>query len=205
MMQYLYDFLTILFDKLKQKDKIRNIILFGSFARGDNRKDSDIDIFIDVIARDKTEIDRIVKESLNEFELKATKSWNLRGIKNPIVPIIDDINIDRWRELKEEILTYGIILYGRFMNNDKKNKNFVLIEYDLSKIKQKDKMAVLRKLYGYKIKKGKKIYKQEGLVSELRAEKLLNSLLVNINNYKKIIGLFRENRIPMKIRRVWTG
>ncbi|HLC53577.1 MAG TPA: nucleotidyltransferase domain-containing protein, partial [Candidatus Nanoarchaeia archaeon] len=69
MMQYIYDFLSIFFDKLKEKEKLTSIILFGSNARGNARKDSDIDIFIDTKNRD--EISPIVKESLNEFEDKA--------------------------------------------------------------------------------------------------------------------------------------
>ncbi len=205
MMQYVYDFLSIFFDKLKEKEKIRAIILFGSFARNDARKDSDIDLFIDVVEKNKLEVEKILKESINEFELKARKIWNLRGINNSIVPIIDNLYLERWNELRGEISTYSIIIYGKFIDNDKKNKNFVLIEYDLSKTKQKNKMKILRKLYGYKLKKGNKTYEQKGIIDEFKAEKLLNSLLIPLTNYKKAINLFRDNKIPIKIRRIWTG
>ncbi len=205
MIPYIYDFLTILFDKLKDKSKIKNIILFGSFARNQQRKDSDIDVFIDVNAKDKDIVNKIVKESLNEFEVKKKDKWMLKGIDNSIVPIIDDIRDKRWNELKSEISAYGIILYGKYQSDSQKGRQSVIIEYDLSKIKQKDKMKVLRKLNGYKVKIGKKIYEQKGLVEEAQGDKLSLSgaLLLDIKEYKKPYDFLKQNKVPVRIRRIW--
>ena len=203
MIAYVLDFLSILFDKLKDKDKIRTIILFGSFARGEARKDSDIDLFIDIFESNKDNISSIVKESLNEFEIKSDKNWKLKGISNSIAPIVDDINKEQWKELRKEISSYGLVLYGRYSAEMKKEKHFVFIEYDLSKAKQKDKMKTIRRLFGYKIKKGKKIYEQKGILKEFNAEKIQNSVLVDIGNYKKILIILKEQKIPVKVREVW--
>ena len=46
---YALDFASFLIQKTKNRDKIRNIILFGSVARQDESKESDIDIFVDII------------------------------------------------------------------------------------------------------------------------------------------------------------
>lgn len=200
MLAYIYDFLSILFDKVKERDKIRRIILFGSHARGNYRKDSDVDIFIDVLEKNKAEIQELVRESLNEFELKSSKTWKLRGINNPIMPITDDIDLEKWKELRIEISNYGLALYGEFTESSAKDKESVLIEYDLSRIKQKDKVGVLRRLYGYKIRKGKKLYIQKGIVEETGAEKISNSVLVKKRDYLKVVELLRENKIPIKIR-----
>ena len=70
MFEYVYDFLSLLFDKMKRRNKIKAVILFGSAARNTAQKSSDVDIFIDVDKKDKPEVDEIVKESLNEFEIK---------------------------------------------------------------------------------------------------------------------------------------
>jgi len=204
MMQYIYDFLSIFFDKLKDKEKVKAIILFGSFARGNQRKNSDVDIFIDVTEYNKEVVQQVTKESLNEFELKAAKTWHLKGARNHIVPLVDSIDLDKWNELKREIASYGILLYGRYKVNVTKGKQSVLIEYDISKAKQKDKMRILRKLYGYNLKKGKKVYTQEGLMSKLKAEKLNNSLIVNLENYKPIVALLKEQKTPIKLRNVWV-
>ena len=63
MIEYVYDFLAIFFEKLKEKEKIKNVILFGSFARGNQRKDSDIDLFVDIEKKDKNYVEEITKES----------------------------------------------------------------------------------------------------------------------------------------------
>ncbi len=205
MMQYIYDFLSILFDKIKNKEKIEKVILFGSFARGNPRKDSDIDIFIDVIEEDKEEINSLVKEALNEFELKAVKTWHIKGIKNAIIPIVDSLDADKWKELKREIAVYGIILFGSQKGEKAiQGKHKVIIEYDLSKRKQKDKMRIIRKLYGYKNKKDKKVYFKKGITEAIKGEKISNAIIVEIENYKPIISLLKEHKIPLKIRTIWV-
>lgn len=196
MIEYIYDFLAILFEKLKEKEKIRNVILFGSFARGNQRKDSDIDIFIDVEKKDKNYIEEIAKESINEFELKSEKTWRLKGITNPIVPIIDDLEAEQWRELKKEISNYGIALYRKYKEKD---ENKVMIKYNINKLKQKDKMKIIRELFGYKVKQNKKIYEMKGIVEKIKAEKIDSAVLADKENYKKVIEILKTKKVPYKI------
>ena len=195
MLEYIYDFLSVLFDKLKEREEINSIILFGSFARGKQRKDSDIDIFIDVEEKNKNKISLLVKESLNEFELKAEKTWKLRGITNPIVPIIDSLNSEQWKELNNDIQNYGKILYGNYKIKDK-----ILISYNFSTLKQKDKMQVIRKLFGYKLKKGKKTYEQKGLIFSLNSQKVSNALIIDVKNSSSIIELLKKNKVKFEIK-----
>lgn len=202
MIQCVYDFLSILFDKLEDKEKIRGIVLFGSVARGEQRKDSDIDLFVDVQNKYKPEVDKIVKSSLNEFEIKAQKSWYLRGIKNHIVPIVDDIQKNQWKELKTELESYGKIVYGNLIPSNKKDKSFLLVEYDLSKLKQKNKMRILRALYGYKIKQNGKIYAQKGLFQEEDIEKISNAAIIPSESQKRILDFLTNNRVSIKARRI---
>ena len=202
MLSYLYDFLSILFGNLKEKEKIRSIILFGSFARGDYGRESDIDLFIDVKENNKEAIDDVIKKSLIEFETKSEKSRKIKRIAHPIIPIIDDLNNSKWEELRMEMGIYGISVYGRFRTETKKEKRFVLIEYELNRLKQKDKMRLIRKLLGYKLKKGNKIYTQKGKVEECNAEKISNGILVEIERYKEISDILRKNKIPIKIREI---
>lgn len=203
MIQYVYEFLSILFDKLKDSAKIRNIILFGSFARVEQKENSDIDLFIDISKKDKKEIAEITKEALAEFEIKIKNSWKLKGIKNVIVPIVDDINEKKWISLKNEISSYGIVLYGKYHIPLKKQRQSVIIEYDLSKKKQKEKMKVLRELYGYKLKVKNKVYEQKGMVDEIMGNKISNAIMLDIKYYKKVYDFLRKNKIPLKIRRLW--
>lgn len=203
MLSYVYEFLSTLFDKLRDREKINAIVLFGSAARGTQREDSDIDLFIDCEKQHEKEIRTVVHESLNEFELRATKSWHLRGIQNPIVPIIGTLAEGRWDELRKEIEGTGVYLYTTWQEPTKR-KRVALLTYDLSKCKQKQKMRVLRKLYGYKNKKGRKTYAKEGLVTKLKGEKLQNGIIVTTAVYKSLAGEFRGKGIPFTKREFWA-
>lgn len=205
MLNYIYDFLSILFDKLKDKEAIKAIILFGSVARGAQRKDSDIDLFIDVKKSDIEKIRPIVQESLNEFELKAARSWHLKGIDNPLVPLVGALADARWSELHKEIASTGIVLYGVYQAERIGGKHAVLITYELKRCKQKQKMKILRTLYGYTNKKGKKKYVKEGLAASLRGEKIQNAILIGIASYKSLIMELRECKIPYTTREIWLA
>ncbi len=198
MLAYIYDFLSILFDKVKEREKIRNIILFGSFARGNPRKESDIDLFIDVEGRNKAEVEALVRESVNEFELKIERTWKLKGVTNPIVPIVDDLNKEQWKELKQEMQSYSLVLYGRYSESEKDTEPSILIKYDLSKLKQKDKMKVIRKLHGYTLQRGKKVYRKEGIINDLKAEKISNAILTNQENYRTIMSVLKKYKVHLK-------
>ena len=199
MIEYIYDFLAIFFEKLKEKEKIRNVILFGSFARGNQRKDSDIDIFIDIERKDKNYVEEIIRESINEFELKSERTWRLKGITNPIVPIIDDLETEQWQELKNEISHYGIFLYGKYKE---KSENKVIIKYNINKLKQKDKMKIIRELFGYKIKQKKKIYEKKGLIEKIKAEKIDSGILADKENYKEVIDVLKTKKVSYKIIKI---
>jgi len=203
MIEYIYDFLSVFFDKLKNKENVRTIILFGSVARGGARKDSDIDLFIDTPEQYKYKIMNLIRESLSEFEIRSKGRWHLKQIKNIITPIVDDINLERWKELRDEISLYGKVLYGNFNPDNKKEKNALIIEYDISKLKQSSKMKVIRGLYGYKTTNGKKKYTQKGLIQELGARKISNAILINLNEYKPLKEFLSKNKVPIKIRRAW--
>ena len=46
---YAMDFASFLIQNLKNTDKINSIIIFGSVARNDEDKESDIDLFINTL------------------------------------------------------------------------------------------------------------------------------------------------------------
>ena len=110
---YITDFLSLLYFKKNFLDRISSIILFGSVARGDFDKKSDVDIFIDVKNKDNVrKVEEIIDLALNEFELKARDVWHIRNIKNPIKCIVGVLKDERWSELRKDIQSYGVVLFG---------------------------------------------------------------------------------------------
>ena len=61
LISYALDFASFIVQNLKELDKVQSIILFGSAARDEAEKDSDVDIFVEVTSNEKN-IEKEVKE-----------------------------------------------------------------------------------------------------------------------------------------------
>jgi len=201
---YLYDFVSQLLDNSLLFDKIKQIVVFGSVARGDFTPESDLDIFIELKHKNTELIKNAIKSEQHKFETRAEKSWYLRGINLPIKIIVGSSEESRWKELQEEIKSYGKVIYGNLEENPTKLKNKLLISYDLTSLLQKHKMSFLRKIYGYSIKKNKKSYLFEGLIKELSGEKIgPNNLIIPVENWIKMKQIFEQFKIKYTIKQFY--
>lgn len=202
---YIYDFISFLFEK-NLKEEIKSVILYGSVASGEFDEQSDIDIFIEVWDKNKkSKIEEKVKEQLSKFEDIAARIWYPRGIKNRFSIIIDSLDSPKWENLKYDIISNGILLYGKFEKMLEKEKMLheVLVTFSLNKLKQPKKMRFVRELYGYKSKKGK--YTREGILTVYGGIKISsNSILVPIEKIKEFRKLFTKFKITPKIREIWV-
>ena len=93
--------------KLKEKYKAEKIILFGSYAEGNPRKDSDIDLLI--IKKTKARhIDRAV------LVRKILKDENRIVAIDPLVYTPDEINkrLELEDDFVKDIISKGAVLYG---------------------------------------------------------------------------------------------
>ena len=82
---------------------VNKIILYGSYARGDFRKDSDIDVAV-VVPRSSIS-DDILKDMAKLFKLR-------RSISNDIEPVLL-IDEDDPSGFLESISQYGEVVYSR--------------------------------------------------------------------------------------------
>ena len=198
---YTYDFISMLLEEKKIKNSIKQLILFGSVARENFDDESDIDLFFEVKqSSNEKEIERIIKETINRFEIVAEKTWNLRNINLPIKVIVGKEEDPTWENLKEEIKHYGIVLYGEYKEQ---KENHALISYSLNKLKQNEKMNCLRMLYGYTSKKKKKVYSKKGILSAIGAIKTAsNQIMVKLDNTKDILDVLNEFKVPHKVMRI---
>ncbi len=192
MLSYTMNFVSFLVDNIDEKDleNIKSIVLFGSVARKSTHKESDIDLFVDVIKQNNIEkkIDKIKEDY---FESEKFKKWHLRGIDNAINIIVD--RMDKWGDLNLSIVSDGISLYSKYTKNIKGEQK-VIIYWD--KISPESKrVSISKKLYGYSYKKSK--YK--GLIELTNSIKLSsNCIISNLENAKKIVSMIRESKITVK-------
>ncbi|MFA7707708.1 MAG: nucleotidyltransferase domain-containing protein [Candidatus Pacearchaeota archaeon] len=195
---YAQDFASFLIQNIKRADKIKKIILFGSTSRGEEVKESDIDIFIETEEKQEQEINKI-KENFYE-SIKFKKYWELFGIKNEINLSIG--NLKDWGDLNRSIISNGIILYGKYIDKIKTNPH-VLFSISPGKDRNKN-ISIWRELYGYTQKVGKKEYIKEGLIKEYQGEKLANGVvIIPIDNSNKLSNFLKNNKFKFKIVPFW--
>src|SRR3989338_8771837 len=94
---YAGDFSSFLLQNLKEDARhIRQVILFGSVARGEAGKSSDVDLFIEVADKKlEKEVLRIRDAFMKSIKVK--KYWHLLGITNDINCTIG--KLEQWKEL----------------------------------------------------------------------------------------------------------
>lgn len=197
---YAQDFISFLLQNLdKDGDKIKQVILFGSSARGEASKKSDIDLFIDVVdKRFEEKIDKIKEEFYGSIKVK--KYWNLLGINNKINCSVGALK--EWTSLERSLIANGIVLFGRYKGETKTQPYYLFIAIP-GKNRNKS-ISVWRQLYGYTQKIGKKTYAKKGLVKEYDGRKLARGVFViPAEHSQKIILFLRKNRFKHEIIPFW--
>ena len=200
---YVYDFISLLFDSPDAKKYIKNIILFGSGATGEADKQSDIDLFINTAESAAGKIELIAKDAEKRFYLSVEKKWSSLGINLPIKYIIADLDTYRWKEIKSEIISTGIVLYGKYEGIKEGLIHYALFNYSINKLEQKKKMKFIRTFWGYRLKKGEKIYEKKGLIAEIGGIRLDSSILIPVEKSREIQKAMIGFKVTPEIREVW--
>ena len=192
---YAIDFVSFLMQKIKQRENIKHIILFGSVAREEADKSSDIDIFIDIINEKSAEkeINEILDNFLNSAKYK--NYWKPLGTENSISLTIG--SLDKWKDLKPSIIANGISLYGKFKSDVKgEHKTFFIWE----NIKPNSKRVLFNKqLFGYK--QNGRFY--EGLIQKYNGERLGKGCIIAPLEHSNLFHkFFRKYKISVRIKKV---
>ncbi|MBS3078866.1 nucleotidyltransferase domain-containing protein [Candidatus Pacearchaeota archaeon] len=185
-------FVAYLINNLQNEKEIERIVLFGSVAKNQENKESDVDIFIEV-KKKSNKFENDIKRILEKFyKSREALLFKARGIDNKINLKIG--KLEEWKDLQRSISSEGIVLYGRYESGKLPSdvKHFIIIFWD--KI-EKNRGAFLNKIYGFKIKD--KSY--EGLLSKFTGKKLGKScIMIPIQNKVDIFKLIREHKVSAK-------
>lgn len=179
------------------KINVDEIILFGSVARNEADKKSDIDLFFN-LKKDENKTKEILKKELERFyKSKINEIWRLMGIKNDIKFEVG--NLDKWK-LKRSIISDGIVLFGRYKETPKNMNSFV--QFTLKPIKNIAKRnRIIRKLFGRKEKK----YSAEGIIEILKGKKIsATSFIVPIEKADEIIKIMDKEKIDYSFFEFWS-
>ena len=195
LISYAMDFASYVISKIEGID---SILLYGSIARGDFTKDSDIDLFFDT--KEKKLEDKVKRCLENYQETKKYKEWKLKAIDNEISIIVGELKSDEWRDLKRAIANTGLVLYGKYKSKAEKINQYVIISFE--KIRPEEKRVSLhRNLFGFKA--NKKQY--SGLIDKYYGKKIgKGTIIIPIEYAQKIKSLFNRMKIPIKLYDVWS-
>jgi len=197
LISYAIDFVSFLIENTNNKDhsNIKSIILFGSVARGENDKDSDVDIFID--SADKS-IEKKSLDILDKFyeSIKFKNYWKLIGIDNHIHLIVG--KLENWK-LKNSMMGDSIVLYEKYLPKLDDGKNMTILSWGI--IKNNSKRVMINKsIFGYK--HYQRTY--EGILRKYQGSKLgSNAILIPSEHLTMFLKSFHKHKVPVKIRKVF--
>jgi len=193
---YALDFSSFLIQKIREKEKIKNIILFGSVARDEASEESDVDLFIDINKENKS-LENEIRNILNKFisSAKYRNYWKVLEVENEIKLTIGEL--EKWEELKSSITSNGILLYGKFMPEIKEGKHRTFFFWE--NIKPNTKRVLFNKqLFGYR--QNKKHY--HGLLQKYDGERLSKGGIIVPLEYSNVFNkLFKKFKITFKIKK----
>ncbi|MBI2507405.1 nucleotidyltransferase domain-containing protein [Candidatus Woesearchaeota archaeon] len=190
--QYASYFVSYLLSNLKSVGNVEKVILYGSVARDEGTKESDIDLFIEVKKKTKKFENEIRDVSEKFYESREASLFKLKGISNDFDIKIGDLK--EWKDLHTSIASTGIVLYGAYELREKTSdvKKFIIIFWDEV---GKNRGAFLNKLYGFRV--GNKSY--EGILNKYDGKKLGKScIMLPVQYRKEIFKLLEKYKVKAK-------
>jgi len=188
-------FVSFLLSNFRDIGNIEKIILFGSVARNEAAKDSDIDLFMEIKKESKRFSDKLQKITEEFYKSREALIFKTKGIDNKINIIAG--KIDNWKELKESIESNGILLYGKYVSSNVKGTKYSIIFWDSIKL---NRGAFLNKIYGFKA--NNKHY--SGLIEKFNGKKLgKSSFMIPIEHTDDILKLIKHYKVNAKIIEVY--
>ena len=103
LMSYAYDFCSFLMQNMDENEisDMLSIILFGSVSRRTATPKSDVDIFVDMIGKNRLK-QKIMDTPKKFYDSDIYKRyWKLLGVRNNINVIAG--SIDEWKDLNQEV------------------------------------------------------------------------------------------------------
>lgn len=192
LISYAGSFVSFISNKLSRP--VKEIMLFGSVARGDFTKESDVDIFINVFNEEDVES---IKRDVAILEKKFYKSqvveqWRLKGIENVIKVKVGVL--EKWA-LKRSVISDGIILYGKYRELPK-GEGFVLLSFEPIKDVTK-RNRVMRVFFG----RGSK----EGIIAKVRGRRLAPTVLVVRSQLvDEVLAILKKEKIDYRVFELWS-
>ncbi|MBI2576754.1 nucleotidyltransferase domain-containing protein [Candidatus Woesearchaeota archaeon] len=192
---YAQNFLSFVFLNPIAAGRIRGVFLYGSAARGELEKGSDIDLFFDISEEEDKELEGIGRSSLSKFySSRDNEKWRLLKFSFPLS--LQMGNLEKW-ELEKSIASEGISLYSRNPES-KAPERMVLFIIRLPKQKR-SYLSLVRHLFG----RTEKEYSGKGFLAGIGGERLSsNVILLPKENQNPMVEFLNKRKIDYRIKEI---
>src|SRR3989338_822580 len=180
-------------ESLKDLDNLKAILLFGSYARGEEDKKTDIDLLVVIDSKQPKKYLKDVVRRVSSIDKEGLISLRLTNLR------------DYDPGFFQNVLREGKILFGCLVVDNKKLalKPYRLVNYDLSKLDNSKKVRISRRVYGYISKKDNKRYEYKGLKDEEEVLIYPNSTVLIPENSLGFIEFLKRENVPFKEKKIW--
>lgn len=186
---------------------LESVVLFGSVARGEMHKKSDVDILLTFDADHDPEIGE-EGSLVHQIAGAVEKKYHM---DNPFSFVFMNKKDELDSEFLWEVVKDGVVLYalpGRILGKEEYLQPSAFISYTFKNMPARDKMYIKRKLYGYQVKSlhGGKEYINEGkgIVQEHGKKMGRATFLIDASHVDEVLDLFQEKNVQYKISKVWV-
>lgn len=194
---YAIDFVSFLMQMLSRDERqlVRRVLLFGSAARGDTHRSSDVDLFLDT--DHAVRLEPRVRGLVADFEasIKVTRYWQLVGVRAPLS--VQVAALDPWSSLHLALLKDGLVLYGPYTElTPSLGPGRALISWrDVPD--RATRTNLYRSLYGYTSRSRR----YPGHLEKARADSVSKgAALVPLATLATFQAVFRKLKVPLKMR-----
>ncbi|HKZ48943.1 MAG TPA: nucleotidyltransferase domain-containing protein [Thermoplasmata archaeon] len=165
------DFLTRFVEAVRARIDPVAVVLFGSFARGEVRPDSDIDLLVVADDRDTLPLHRVLARIV--IELRPRRDVNALPTN------LRDMDPSFLRNVYRD----GILLHGALLLTAEglALEPRSLVSYDLSRLPPARRVRISRKVHGYSSKlprRRSRTYRYPGLATRYNARRVSPSVLL---------------------------
>lgn len=197
LISYASYFVSFLLGSLKNVGNIERIVLYGSVARDEATKESDVDLFVEV-KKKMAKIEKDLREIEKKFyESREAALFKSKGFDNKFSIKIG--KLQEWKDLYKSIASTGIVLYGPYEAKELPfgAKHHIIVFWERV---GKNRGSFLNKLYGYKIKNKR----YAGLLEKYNGKKIGKSCVMLPIQYKKdIFELIKEHKVEAKVLEIF--
>jgi len=196
-------------DRASEIPNLKVAVLFGSIVKGEFHKKSDIDILLLFDSENNPEVGeesktahKIASDILSKHDIPHSFSFVMENINKPYLDA----------QFLRRVVNEGFIIWAlpEIKILEKKQPNMepaTIFSYSLTSLRPKDKMAVHRALYGYKVDKtvkGKRYLNEtKGIVGE-RGEKLGDGVfMIPSRASEDVIDIFKQYNTKYKKKDIW--